>query len=241
MMSFSACTPRGVLLALAAAWTVLLAPVAGRADLLPIAPNPDGPIILGVNGTLTYDATTHDFAESATALSFTAGFVPGGTASITGGTTSVDLFVDNNGNFLNNGGGIDVTGTMTIGSTTISGALLTGDVVAFGAQAAGPPSLEFNGLFTITGGLLTQPIPLGGGGTARAPYTVGMLGGFQVTAEGVSRGILGDFSADFSGNPTKDGYFNPLPEPGTLMLAVLGTAGLGGAWGLRRLRRGSHS
>jgi hypothetical protein len=152
-------------------------------------------------------------------------------------TLSFGLTVDRNGNFVSNGTGVALTGGVDIdgdGTDDASGTLLTGAITAFGAGPAGPPTVGFNGLFRVTGGLLTSPVILSDGGKLPAQFPIGSVGGFIVFAEDVTSGILGDFAASFASDRVKPNLGLAIPEPGSLMLALAGTVALGGYGLVRR-------
>jgi hypothetical protein len=211
---------------------LLLAPSTCRADfLLPLNFQPGGPIVSGSNGSLTYDATTHDFHAtlSSSSLIYAAPFVtPSGFVLITGGTLTMDLTVDNNGAFVANGTGLKLTGSVTINGADFTGTLLTGVITAFGAQDAGPPTREFNGYITISGGALTQTKPGTGGKSVFGGFPVGQPGGFRLIAEDVTSGTLGNFVQNFSSDSVKPEVGVLVPEPSTLVLWLTGAVVLVG-------------
>lgn len=202
-----------------------------RADLLNFQLDPNQPIILGVNGGLSYDAGNGNFHLDATALTYTSPSVMGGFAFIDQGQITVDMEVDNNGGFVANGTGVTVTGSIDLdgdGTTDVAGdamaPLLTGSIHAFGAQAAGPPTLTFNGLFSIDGGVLTDVIALSDGGTLFGGFRKGTVGGFILSAENVTSGILGDFTSNFSSDSSKVEIGSIVPEPSGLAMTLLAGA-----------------
>src|SRR5262249_50143663 len=85
----------------------------------------------------------------------------------------------------------------------------------------------------IAGGLLTQPIPLSGGGTLPALFSVGDPGVFFLDAENVTAGTLGDFTASFASTNVKSEVVAAVPEPPAWLLLLLG-----GGWVSRGGRRG---
>jgi hypothetical protein len=225
-------------LALAFVVQFLLAPSACRAEfLLPITFQPRDPIVSGSNGSLSYNATTDDFKMtlSGPSLEYAAPFVKTrGFSFISSGNLTIDLSVDNSGNFVANGTGLTLTGTVSINGATFSGTLLTGTITDFGAQPKGPPSFSFDGYYTVTGGALTQT-KIGTGGTpVFGGFSVGQWGGFILDAENVSGGTLGDFSHNFSSSSVKPEVGILLPEPSTLVLLSTGVVVLAG-W--RRVAR----
>jgi hypothetical protein len=203
-------------------------------DLLAFQLDPNGPAVAGINGRLTYNAATGEFSASVVPLTFSSLDLPGGGfLRFTGGTETIDLFVNPDGSFRTDGTGMQLDGTLSIGGTTISGTLLQGGITAFGAESPGPPVRMFNGLFDITGGLLTAPIPLLGGGTLPSQFPLGgAAGGFILFAETATQGTLGDFTRDFDSSKLKkiDGLAL-VPEPASWVLSliaglVLSTVGL---------------
>jgi hypothetical protein len=212
---------------------LLVAASSCRADLLLIPPEPTSPVIASFNGHLSYNATSRIFHSDSNPLSFTDPAF--GTSLFSGaGQVTIDLTVDHNGNFISSGTGFRLTGSLDLdsdGTPDVSGTLLFGTITAFGADAPGPPSREFDGLFTIEGGQLTQNIPLSGGGTRFGGFSVGETGGFLLFAENVTSGTLGDFSHDFASSNVKDNEFGTaVPEPSSFVLVLVGgclLAGLG--------------
>lgn len=200
----------------------------GRADLLPIMLDSNKPVITGVNGTLTYNAMTGNFHSETAAVAYTSPAFPFG--SFSSGMTTIDLNVDAAGNFVSSGTGLTTAGSLDLDGDSIddvSGTLLFGRVLNFGADAAGPPTVAFNGTFAVEGGALTQPILLSGGGMAAAEFVIGRdVGGFFIFAENVSSGTLGDFSADFSSDNTKDLIGAIVPEPASWLLGLVGVGTL---------------
>jgi hypothetical protein len=209
-------------LGLAACLLLLAPPQSCRADLLPIGLDPNSPVISSFNGSLSYNASISNFHSDSIPLAYTAA---DGTVSLfSSGHVTIDLMVNPSGQFVSNGSGFTLTGSLNLNGTDVSGTLLTGQVVAFGADPAGPPTRDFNVLFDIEGGLLTQNIPLSGGGSEFGGFPVGSLGGSFLFAENVTSGTLGDFTHNFSSNSVKDLEF-ATPEPRTVVMALIG-AGL---------------
>lgn len=233
--------PRRLGLAFALATLFLLEPSIGHADLLPVQFYPDSPVISGggFTGNVNYDANSGDFDFTLTNkfLEYGAPFVQGHFALFTG-TLDIDFKVDQNGNFVSNGTGLTLTGTLTINGTKFTGTaadpLLTGDITAFGSEPAGQPTGTFDGLFTIDGGLLTAPPPPGSGAVFGG-FPLGATGGFLLSAENATSGTLGDFASSFRSSSVKPSVGVATPEPSGLAL-VLAAAGVLGAWGLRRKR-----
>jgi hypothetical protein len=223
----------GIALAVGVYW--LVAPPLCRAGpLLPLDFQPGAPNVSGSNGSLTYNAATGDFQAALTGASLVysapsvapRGFVP------FSGSLMMDLTVDHNGNFVSNGTGLVLTGTVTINGAIFTGTLLTAKITAFGADDAGPPTRAFDGLFEITGGALTTTQPGTGGQDVSGGFPVGSLGGFMLSAEDVTSGTLGDFTRSFSSTTNKPLIGVLTPEPSTIALVLTGAAGL--AWWRKR-------
>jgi hypothetical protein len=228
-MSVCLCQSRLLLRAVAAVALgvgFLLAPSTCSADfLLPLDFEPGGPTVNGSNGGITYNATTGEFKATLTGptLVYAAPFVtPKGFALISGGSLTMDLMVNQSGAFVANGTGVTLTGTVTINGAVFTGALLTGVITAFGSQDPGPPTRDFNGYFTVTGGALTQTMTGTGGMAVSGGFGVGQPGGFLLSAENVTSGTLGDFTHDFSSSADKPLLGVTVPEPSTLVLWLTG-------------------
>ena len=191
--------------------------------LLPLDFQPGAPIVSGSNGGLSYNASTGDLNAtlSGPTLLYAAHSVPNGFALISNGSLTIDLMVDHNGNFVANGTGVTLKGTVTINGAVFTGTLLTGTVTAFGSDPAGPPTRDFDGLFTVTGGALTQTETGDGGQSVFGGFSVGSKGAFDLFAENVTSGTLGDFTHDFLSTRDKP-LIGETPEPGTLALMVTG-------------------
>jgi hypothetical protein len=200
--------------------------------LLPVNFAPGAPIVGGSSGGLTYTASTGELKMtlSGPTLTFAAPFVNNQNhfVFITGGSLTIDLIVDQNGNLVSNGTGVTLTGTTTINGASFSGTLLTGTLTGFGAQPAGPPSFTFDGYFNITGGQLTTTKTGTGGSQVFGGFPLGQLGGFLLDAENVTKGTLGDFTHDFTSTSIKPSVGVLAPEPGSLVLFLTGTLVLGG-------------
>lgn len=205
----------------------LLPPSPCRADLLPVTFQSGAPIVSGSNGSLSYNASTGDFHLTLTgpSLTYAAPFVlPRGFALLSSGSLTIDLIVDQTGNFVANGTGLTLTGSVTINGAAFSGTLLTGTITNFGSDPAGPPSHNFDGYYTITGGSLTTTKTGTGGAQVFGGYPIGAAGGFLLDAENVTGGTLGNFSQNFSSSSVKPSVGVLAPEPRTLVLSLIGTA-----------------
>jgi hypothetical protein len=213
---------------------VLLSPAHARAGLLPFALDSNQVNILGVDGNLTYTASTGELQSTSQALVYAPAPNSDDFALFgAGATISVDLFVTQTGAFSSNGAGITITGSLDLdgdGTPDVSGILLQGTFTDFGAQPAGAPTWVSNALFTIDGGLLTTDIAFSGGG---APFfggfTIGQQAGIFLFAENVTSGTLGDFTQDFSSDSTKAnvGLAAVVPEPSSWIQIVFGIGSLG--------------
>ena len=221
-------------LLLAMALVVLLAPAHARAGLLPFALDSNQVNILGIDGNLSYTASTGELQSTSQALVYAPAPNPDNFSFFgPGDTVSVDFFVTQTGAFSSNGAGITITGTLDLdgdGTPDVSGTLLTGTFTNFGAQSAGPPTWVSNALFTVDGGLLTTDIALSDGG---APFfggfTLGQQAGIFLYAESVTNGTLGDFTQDFGSDSVKSnvGLVASVPEPASWIQIATGIAGLG--------------
>jgi hypothetical protein len=231
-------------LALAVGALFLLAPSPSRAEFLPVNFVPGGPTVTGSNGSINYIASTGDFNAtlSGASLAFAAPFVNNivrgvnvGFVDFTG-SLSIDLTVDQNGNFVASGAGLQLTGMLTISlsdggtvtfGTSSSSVLLSGTITAFGTpqDGEGPPTQTFSGFYTVTGGLLTQTLTDSKGNPVFGGFPLGAAGGFLLPAENVSgNGTLGDFAANFFSTNVKPEIGLLTPEPSTLVLSLTGGA-----------------
>ncbi len=232
------CSLSGLIrLALAVGALALVPAAECQADLLQFTFDPNQPLILATDGSVTYDRTSGDFNVQATGLYFLTSTV---FAPITGSDlATLDMTVDPSGNLVGTGsltvtGAIDIDGDGT--NDVNESTLLTGTITALGTATAGPAPWEFDGLMNFTGGTLTQSIPLSGGGTFTNLFSSGEVGAFDLVVEQQVSGILGDFSSSFSGNTIKQFPAGvPTPEPDTATLAVLALATIAGWGALRRL------
>jgi hypothetical protein len=191
------------------------------------------PVVFSLDGALSYNATTGRFHSETIPIVISNPSLPGGFGSFIGANdqTTIDLFVDHNGNFMSSGTGFTMRGDVDLdndGTADASGVLLSGVITAFGADPAGPPTRVFDGLFTIQGGALTQDIALSGGGTVFGGFPLGSTGGFFLFAENVATGTLGDFTLDFATPPlsVKDNVGVAVPEPSSWVLCLMAGVGL---------------
>ena len=196
------------------------------ADLLNFQFDPNGPTILATNGSLSYDASTGEFQGTSLPLTLTSPLLPGsGFVRFSGDPQlSFDLFVNPDGTFQKDPDGFNLTGTLSIGGTNISGTLLSGDFTAFGADPAGPPTWVANALVDTTGGLLTQPTLLADGTTLPTLFPAGGAPlGIDFFVENVTSGTLGDFTESFSSGKVKvQGGPTLVPEPPSWAIAAIG-------------------
>jgi hypothetical protein len=206
---------------------------------LPIALDPNKASVLGFDGSLNYTASSGQLQNLASEMNFSG---PSGSGSISSGTLSLNLKVDNSGKLVNGGSQIiQISGSADLDGDSVpdvTGTLLTGTIKAFGPQAAGPPTWSFNALFSIDGGLLTQSmIPLSGGGSTPSPFPLGQFGVILLSAENVTSGTLGKFTQDFSSDSVKTDVGNLLtPEPAAAVQLVCGSLILSSLFFFRRKR-----
>jgi hypothetical protein len=234
----------GVFRLVCAICLVVLLPCAhAQAGLLPFALDPNEVSILGIDGSLTYTASTGELQSTMTALVYSPAPNPEGFSLFgSGDTITVDLFVTQSGGFSANGAGITITGSLDLdgdGTPDVSGTLLTGSLTDFGAQAAGPPTWVSNALFTVNGGLLTTDIALSGGGSYFGGFTLGEQAGLFLYSESVTSGTLGDFTQNFGSDSVKVEVGLPVPEPAAWIQAVSGLVGLATFMACKRRHSGS--
>jgi hypothetical protein len=200
------------------------------------------PVVFSLDGALSYNATTGLFHSETIPVVISDPNLPGGFGSFIGANdrTTIDLFVDHNGNFVSSGTGFTMVGVVDLkndGTAVASGVLLFGVITAFQADPAGPPTRVFDGLFTIQGGALTQDVALSGGGTVFGGFPLGSTGGFFLFAENVATGILADFTFEFATPPlsVKDNVgVVVVPEPSTWVLCLVAGVGLAACGFFRR-------
>ncbi len=187
--------------------------------------DPNGPTIAAANGTLNYDASTGEFSGSAAPLTLSSTLLPGsGVATFSSDSVlSFDFFVNPDGSFRSDPDGFNLNGTLSIGGDRITGGLLSGDFYAFGAEPAGPPAWVANALADPNGGLLSRYETLVDGSILPPLFPVGGLPmGIDFFVEGVTSGVLGDFSQSFSGyNLKEDVGLASIPEPSSGMMAII--------------------
>jgi hypothetical protein len=232
----------------AAGWLVVLVLLAASrisygSPLIGINFTPNGPGVDALIGTLSYNASTLDFNATTTdpnalTLITPAYSTPSNPNFLTAGffdptlaaALTFDVHVNASGNLVAGGTGFSLSGAVDIDGdglddpkgTTTSMTLLTGTITNFGTNGPGPPTVTFNGVFRVTGGLLTGPLTLSNNNTIPALFPVGSFDGFTLAAENVSSGILGDFRSSFSSTMVKPYAGAFVPEPGSLVLALSG-------------------
>ena len=211
--------------------------------LLPFALDPNGVDILGIDGNLTYTASSGELQSTTPRSSIRLRLIPDG-FSLFGpsDTIAVDLFVTKTGAFSSNGAGITINGTLDLdgdGTPDVSGTLLSGSFKNFGDQSAGPPTWVSNALFTVTGGLLTTDIALSGGGSFFGGFTLGEQAGLFLYSESVTSGTLGDFTQDFGSDSVKVEVGLAVPEPAAWIQTVTGLVGLAAFVACKRRHSGS--
>jgi hypothetical protein len=96
----------GMLGMVLASTLLILQPDSCRASLVPFDFDASSPLLLSINGTLTFDVSTGYFNGLTEPLAFSADFLPSGFVLFSGSTQAViDLFVDPSGGFMNSGPG----------------------------------------------------------------------------------------------------------------------------------------
>ncbi len=161
-------------------------------------------------GTIAYTATSNALDVNATPLSFddAVGAPPPRGITVPRGV-SLHLQVDNSGNLIGGVAGDDlvISGTVTptgLAVDTVSGVLLTGEVLGFGYLESGATD-QYDFRFAVTGGLL-------------AGYWAGHDIGIKLSSENSS--FHDDFGVDFGGGAKGNiGNIAPLPPP---VMALIG-------------------
>jgi hypothetical protein len=205
---------------------VLVIPLVGQAGLLSIPFDPNGPTITNSAGALTLNAAAGGLSISGVPVSLDGASLPVSGAFSGMSAQSINLVVDASGDFVSGAAGYNLTGNLDLngdGQPDASGNLLSGNIFRFGAQTSGPTPYSVDGLFHVTGGALTQAIPLTGGGTMSSLFSMGEEVGFLATFLQFTQGSPGDFSQDATAG---DGFETTtpttVPAPGSLTLAFLG-------------------
>jgi hypothetical protein len=245
----------------AAGWIVVFVVFAAprpatAGPLLPINFTSNGPAVQDLDsGVLNYNATTHDFNFTDTnpfpwllitpAYSIPSNpnfFTPPGLFDVgMAASLSIDLSVNNSGQLIAGGTGFTLFGAVDIDGDTVDDpkgttamTLLTGTIKAFGTNGPGPAPVTFNGLFQVTGGLLSAPLTLSNNDHIGALFVPGSLDGFTITAETVTSGILGNFASNFGASPNKVYAGAFVPEPSGLVLVLSGATTVCGYVLMRR-------
>jgi len=171
--------------------------------------------ILGAGaGAVNYNASTHAFTITGAPVSMIIDNL-GTTVPVSAPSGfTINLSVDNSGNAVsgaNPSTDVSLSGTVTIGSSTYSGVLLTGQIEAFGFQndpsdAAGAKVDNFEFQFHVTGGQLAAP--------QFAGQDIGV-----VLADENSNFV--DFNTSFSATPVK-GYVGSVPASGSAPIVITG-------------------
>lgn len=171
-----------------------------------IAIDPAYPQITYDNGgTTAYTAASQDFTVNARPLQFTLdGSSP--FALVTNPrSVTIAIKVDNTGALIGGtlGNDLVITGVIDVDGDTIpdyAGTLLTGEIKAFGYQNEGLGVGTFDFVFEATGGQLTLPTNLSGGGTLSNFYDGKLIYMAQTTEPRVGQPSFVDFTTDFTGN-----------------------------------------
>jgi hypothetical protein len=194
-------------------------------------------ILVNTGATIDYTASTGEFVYLAKDRTIT--YADGTEDYLTGTgfktTFTLKGYVDSTGKWTGGIAGYDMVEEVTEGTVTIKGVtygigtiLLAGDVMAFGWDNVGTPSVpKFDFLVNNLSGVLTTQIAL-----PDLPWPTGPPTGIIATGES---GLI-DWSSDFSLTEMKGDKF-PTPEPGTLILMGTGLASMAGYAKLRLKRR----
>jgi hypothetical protein len=202
---------------------ILLMPVGADATLIGVDIGlPD--IYSNSTGTYNYNSTTHLFTCTATASTITFD----GTTSIpiTGGSYSVQFYVDSSGNFSGgvvSGSDLTISGAFTYNNINYSGVLLTGEVTNFGWQNI--PLTKY-ALFDLTFDSK--------GGALQGFYAASGNKGVDIFSSEISN-FTGNWNVNHSGSKVKHDTA-PVPEPATILLFGLGIVGIA-LFGRKRFRR----
>jgi hypothetical protein len=156
-------------------------------------------------GTTLYTAATDSFTVSARPLQF---FMDGvNPFDLVSPPRSVEIAikVDSTGALIGGSAGNDlvITGVIDVDGDTIpdySGTLLTGEILAFGFQNEGLGVGTFDFLFQPTGGQLTVPTALSGGGSLPNFYNGKQIYMTQTMEPRTGQPTFVDFNSDFTGN-----------------------------------------
>lgn len=224
------------ILTLGAGLFILALPTECRADPLPIAFDSNGPAIGVYAGTVTYSAGTMSGPGTLTVNATPTYFLTSNFPymyTMSGAALTITLSVNSSGAFSS--GTVALTGTVDFGTNqAVSGNLLNGTVTGFGSQGPGPAPWDFDGLFTINGGLLTQASST----PASDIFPNGSTGAFDLCVETETSGILGDYEANFSGSTIKGPVgLVATPEPTTATIAAISAAAYGAMAFVHRRRQ----
>jgi len=152
------------------------------------------------DGTLTYDAATNRFDIDATpvAIQSTADSVPSFFSFLDERDLQIHIRVDNSGALIGGDGGDDLTlvGTVDLDGDFVpdaSGALLTGEILAFGFRDSGGPNDSYDFRFEPTGGALLSYFAGKDIGVTTASENSTFAGLFNVNFHGEAKGNVGPF------------------------------------------------
>jgi hypothetical protein len=162
--------------------------------------------LLSVSPTITYNATSDEFVAQDIPFLFTQSPSDGGTiiqpasATAPAWTSTIKLKVGSDGLYDSGISGSDliVTGSLTLGSNTFDGVLLTGEASPYGAFGFASDGSGFDFRFKVTGGLLKN-------------FFCNRDIGVTLTSEGTN---FTGFNSDFSGLPK--GFLGPICKPQTI-------------------------
>ncbi len=151
-------------------------------------------------GTVTYNATTHNFDLAASPLLFKASAVAPTQVVTTPRSFTINVQIDNSGNLIPNllTSDLIVTGTI-VGNPGLSGTILTAKVIAVGYQYTGSGTDNYDFIAIPTGGTLFSMFAGQDVGITVASANSTFTNNFNVNFSGLAKGTIGSVPL-FTGN-----------------------------------------